>query len=150
MRTMCGTPGYVAPEVLDPRLTGANGYGAEIDVWSIGVVLYIMLCGFPPFYSENTMALFRQIRRGDYSFPSPYWDKYVHIHTHAHTHARTHYALESAAHTYTCTLLSRTRCVVSLLTSPRRLSFPSTYWDTHTLKHTHTHPRTHTRTQIAT
>jgi len=33
-----------------------------------------MLCGFPPFYSENTMALFRQIRRGDYSFPSPYWD----------------------------------------------------------------------------
>ena len=74
MRTMCGTPGYVAPEVLDPRLCGPNGYGPEIDVWSIGVVLYIMLCGFPPFYSENTIALFRQIRRGDYSFPSPYWD----------------------------------------------------------------------------
>mmetsp|Transcript_52818 Transcript_52818/g.85470 ORF Transcript_52818/g.85470 Transcript_52818/m.85470 type:complete len:665 (-) Transcript_52818:184-2178(-) len=74
MRTMCGTPGYVSPEVLDPRLSGPFGYGPEIDVWSIGVVLYIMLCGFPPFYSENTIALFRQIRRGDYSFPSPYWD----------------------------------------------------------------------------
>lgn len=74
MRTMCGTPGYVAPEVLDPRLSGPNGYGPEIDVWSMGVVLYIMLCGFPPFYSENTIALFRQIRRGDYSFPAPYWD----------------------------------------------------------------------------
>uniref|UniRef100_A0A0C3TT10 Protein kinase domain-containing protein n=1 Tax=Guillardia theta (strain CCMP2712) TaxID=905079 RepID=A0A0C3TT10_GUITC len=74
MRTMCGTPGYVAPEVLDPRLTAPHGYGPQIDVWSIGVVLYIMLCGFPPFYSENTVTLFRQIRRGDYSFPSPYWD----------------------------------------------------------------------------
>ena len=74
MRTTCGTPGYVAPEVLDPRLWGPSGYGPAIDVWSIGVVLYILLCGFPPFYSENTSTLFRQIRRGDYSFPSPYWD----------------------------------------------------------------------------
>ena len=100
MRTMCGTPGYVAPEVLDPRLTGANGYGAEIDVWSIGVVLYIMLCGFPPFYSENTMALFRQIRRGDYSFPSPYWDKYVHARARAHTHTMHSKALHTHTHAH--------------------------------------------------
>jgi serine/threonine protein kinase len=78
MRTTCGTPGYVAPEVLDPRLRGPNGYGAESDIWSIGVVVYILLCGFPPFYSENTITLFRQIRRGDYSFPSPYWDNISH------------------------------------------------------------------------
>ena len=56
-------PGYVAPEVLDPRLTAPHGYGPQIDVWSIGVVLYIMLCGFPPFYSENTVTLFRQVNR---------------------------------------------------------------------------------------
>jgi len=74
MRTICGTPGYVAPEVLDPKLAGSQGYNSAIDIWSIGVVLYIMLCGFPPFFSENTVTLFRQIRRGSYSFPSPYWD----------------------------------------------------------------------------
>jgi len=56
MRTMCGTPGYVAPEVLDPRLSGPSGYGPEIDVWSMGVVLYIMLCGFPPFYRYHVCA----------------------------------------------------------------------------------------------
>jgi len=75
MRTMCGTPGYVAPEVLDPRITEPEGYGPLVDIWSIGVILYIMLCGFPPFYSDNTLTLFRQIRRGDFSFPSPYWDR---------------------------------------------------------------------------
>eukprot|EP00291_Cryptomonas_curvata_P029839 CAMPEP_0172208050 /NCGR_PEP_ID=MMETSP1050-20130122/34224_1 /TAXON_ID=233186 /ORGANISM="Cryptomonas curvata, Strain CCAP979/52" /LENGTH=532 /DNA_ID=CAMNT_0012887533 /DNA_START=362 /DNA_END=1959 /DNA_ORIENTATION=- len=75
MKTTCGTPGYVAPEVLDPYLPFTNGYGPEVDLWSMGVVLYIMLCGFPPFYDDSTAVLFKQIRKGEYTFPSPYWDE---------------------------------------------------------------------------
>mmetsp|Transcript_3807 Transcript_3807/g.9108 ORF Transcript_3807/g.9108 Transcript_3807/m.9108 type:complete len:522 (+) Transcript_3807:78-1643(+) len=75
MKTTCGTPGYVAPEVLDPYLPFTNGYGPEVDLWSFGVVLYIMLCGFPPFYDDSTAVLFKQIRKGEYTFPSPYWDE---------------------------------------------------------------------------
>merc|ERR1712137_1413472 len=48
MQTACGTPGYVAPEVLT-----ADGYDKEVDLWSIGVITYILLCGFPPFYNEQ-------------------------------------------------------------------------------------------------
>eukprot|EP00771_Trimastix_marina_P004004 gnl/Trimastix_PCT/730.p1 GENE.gnl/Trimastix_PCT/730~~gnl/Trimastix_PCT/730.p1 ORF type:complete len:348 (+),score=75.38 gnl/Trimastix_PCT/730:7-1050(+) len=71
MQTCCGTPGYVAPEVLTYA-----GYGPEVDMWSIGVVLYIILCGFPPFYDENDndAALYAQIQAGRYEFISPYWD----------------------------------------------------------------------------
>ncbi|KAL0487448.1 calcium/calmodulin-dependent protein kinase [Acrasis kona] len=70
LKTACGTPNYVAPEVLLNE-----GYDASVDMWSIGVILYILLCGFPPFYSENTPELFDQIINGSYDFPSPYWDK---------------------------------------------------------------------------
>lgn len=70
LKTACGTPNYVAPEVLLN-----NGYGPAVDMWSIGVILYILLCGFPPFYSENTPDLFDQIIHGKYDFPSPYWDR---------------------------------------------------------------------------
>jgi len=67
--TAVGTPGYVAPEILS-----GQAYGKEVDYWSIGVILYIMLCGFPPFYEENNTKLFDLIKKGEYDFPSPYWD----------------------------------------------------------------------------
>uniref|UniRef100_A0A914V005 Protein kinase domain-containing protein n=1 Tax=Plectus sambesii TaxID=2011161 RepID=A0A914V005_9BILA len=69
MATACGTPGYVAPEVLQQK-----PYGKAVDVWSIGVIAYILLCGYPPFYDENDANLFAQIIRGEYEFDSPYWD----------------------------------------------------------------------------
>jgi calcium/calmodulin-dependent protein kinase I len=69
MMTACGTPGYVAPEVLK-----CEGYGKEVDLWSTGVILYILLCGFPPFHESNNGLLFQKIMAGDYSFPRPYWD----------------------------------------------------------------------------
>lgn len=68
MSTPCGTPGYVAPEILK-----GERYGPEVDMWSIGVILYILLCGFPPFYDESAAGLYDQIKRGEYSFPDPYW-----------------------------------------------------------------------------
>lgn len=70
MHTACGTPGYVAPEVLKNE-----AYGPEVDLWSLGVILYILLCGFPPFYHESTAALYKQIKKGSYDFPDPYWSE---------------------------------------------------------------------------
>lgn len=69
LKTACGTPSYVAPEVL----TGKQ-YGFEVDMWSCGVILYVLLCGFPPFYADNDPQLYELIQSGSYSFPSPYWD----------------------------------------------------------------------------
>ena len=70
MRTMVGTPAYVAPEVLAGR--GA-GYTPAVDLWSLGVITYVMLCGFQPFNAPDTDTLFRAIRAGAYDFPEPYW-----------------------------------------------------------------------------
>jgi len=70
MKTACGTPGYVAPEILKQQK-----YDSQVDLWSIGVILYILLCGFPPFVEKNLKALYKIIREGKYEFPSPYWDK---------------------------------------------------------------------------
>jgi calcium/calmodulin-dependent protein kinase I len=71
VKTACGSPNYVAPEVL---LNEMHGYSFAVDMWSVGVILYVLCCGFCPFFDENTPALFSSITRGKYSFPSPYWD----------------------------------------------------------------------------
>ncbi|KAF2074480.1 hypothetical protein CYY_004225 [Polysphondylium violaceum] len=72
MKTMCGTPQYVAPEVLTKG--EREGYGKSVDLWSIGVILYILLCGFPPFGDPSTKDFFEKVKRGEFSFPKPYWD----------------------------------------------------------------------------
>lgn len=69
LKTACGTPTYVAPEILSE-----HEYGYEVDIWSCGVLLYVLLCGFPPFYADNDTELYKMIQGGAYSFPSPYWD----------------------------------------------------------------------------
>ena len=75
--TLCGTPSYVAPEILEE--SRSRRYTRAVDIWSLGVVLYICLCGFPPFsdelYSkENPYTLTQQIKTGRFDYPSPYWD----------------------------------------------------------------------------
>ncbi|KNC48089.1 CAMK/CAMK1 protein kinase [Thecamonas trahens ATCC 50062] len=72
LATACGTPGYVAPEVLEQET--ATGYDSEVDMWACGVIMYILLCGFPPFYEDDMPALFDQILEGRYDYPAPYWD----------------------------------------------------------------------------
>uniref|UniRef100_A0A8C5RPC1 Calcium/calmodulin dependent protein kinase IG n=1 Tax=Laticauda laticaudata TaxID=8630 RepID=A0A8C5RPC1_LATLA len=69
MSTACGTPGYVAPEVLQQK-----PYSKAVDCWSIGVITYILLCGYPPFYEETESKLFEKIREGYFEFDSPFWD----------------------------------------------------------------------------
>ena len=64
----CGTPGYVAPEILRGDL-----YGAEVDIWSLGVITYVLLAGYPPFYDDDTRKLFRKIKEARYYFHEDYW-----------------------------------------------------------------------------
>jgi len=69
-----GTPGYVAPEVVECLESSETSYGKEIDLWAIGVITYILLCGYPPFYSEDDDEVFDQILEGKFEYPSPHWD----------------------------------------------------------------------------
>ncbi|XP_056119762.1 calcium/calmodulin-dependent protein kinase (CaM kinase) II beta 1 isoform X46 [Rhinichthys klamathensis goyatoka] len=64
-----GTPGYLSPEVLRKE-----AYGKPVDIWACGVILYILLVGYPPFWDEDQHKLYQQIKAGAYDFPSPEWD----------------------------------------------------------------------------
>ena len=66
--TTCGTPGYVAPEILSQK-----PYKDGCDFWSVAVVLFILLSGSPPFYDEDNFALFEKIKRCEYNFNAPSW-----------------------------------------------------------------------------
>lgn len=68
--TPCGTLGYVAPEII----TNHN-YSNKVDLWGIGCVLYTLLCGFPPFFDDDTTALKHKIRKGEYNFLEPWWNE---------------------------------------------------------------------------
>jgi len=71
LETQCGTPSYVAPEIL----TGTP-YSLPVDIWSIGVINFILLGGYPPFYDDKSQAeMFKKIRNGTYSFHKQYWEK---------------------------------------------------------------------------
>lgn len=69
--TVCGTPTYVAPEILTE-----TGYGLPVDIWALGIITYILLCGFPPFRSpeRRQSELFEIIKKGEFEYLSPYWD----------------------------------------------------------------------------
>uniref|UniRef100_A0A8C0J781 calcium/calmodulin-dependent protein kinase n=1 Tax=Chelonoidis abingdonii TaxID=106734 RepID=A0A8C0J781_CHEAB len=66
---LAGTPGYLSPEVLRKE-----AYGKPVDIWACGVILYILLVGYPPFWDEDQHKLYQQIKAGAYDFPSPEWD----------------------------------------------------------------------------
>ncbi|CAN0412134.1 unnamed protein product, partial [Hapterophycus canaliculatus] len=65
----CGTPGYVAPEILRHQ-----PYTTTVDMWSIGVIIYIILAGYPPFHDEDQNRLYRKIKAGHFRFDPEYWN----------------------------------------------------------------------------
>jgi calcium-dependent protein kinase len=69
MKTRIGTPYYMAPEVLE------GAYDETCDMWSIGVITYCLLCGYPPFNADTDQLLFRKIKLCDYEFHNPEWSE---------------------------------------------------------------------------
>ena len=64
-RTICGTPNYIAPEILE----GRNGHSFEVDTWSLGVIIYTLLFGKPPFETSDVKTTYQKIKRNSYAFP---------------------------------------------------------------------------------
>jgi len=64
-RTICGTPNYIAPEVLE----GRSGHSYEVDIWSLGVIIYTLIIGKPPFETNDVKATYRRIKQNSYAFP---------------------------------------------------------------------------------
>lgn len=73
MGTICGTPQYVAPEIIESADSYA-AYGKAVDMWSAGVVLFILLGGYPPFHHANESVMFEQIRKGKFKFDKEVWN----------------------------------------------------------------------------
>lgn len=69
LKTSLGTPNYIAPEILTKQ-----PYNEMVDIWSFGVIAYVLLCGYPPFYDDSRSNLFEKIKNVSYEFDSPYWD----------------------------------------------------------------------------
>mmetsp|Transcript_7514 Transcript_7514/g.7956 ORF Transcript_7514/g.7956 Transcript_7514/m.7956 type:complete len:453 (+) Transcript_7514:53-1411(+) len=70
MVTQCGTPNYVAPEVL---IGGSTAYTKAVDMWSMGIIIFIILGGYPPFQHKNQAKLFQRIKKGHFEFHEKYW-----------------------------------------------------------------------------
>jgi calcium-dependent protein kinase len=69
MNTRAGTPNYISPEVL------AGNYGVECDMWSAGCILYILLCGYPPFYGDDDQEILQMVAKGKFDFDGEEWDE---------------------------------------------------------------------------
>lgn len=64
-RTICGTPNYIAPEILE----GKQGHSYEVDIWSLGVIIYTLLVGNPPFETTDVKTTYSRIKKNSYSWP---------------------------------------------------------------------------------